>query len=167
MSEWNRGCLGFLFSIFGGRAESGAAIQTLPKVQVNRYFVSNAEGNFFRVLKHVVGQRAHVLAQVSLRQLVWFPGNNQSNPGRAIWQNKVAAKAVDFVVCDPATLRPLVVIELDDSTHSRPDRQTRDAEIEALLRAAGLPLLHVRTSRAYNTQELFESLRPYLPSAAP
>ena len=48
------------------------------------------EANFFRVLKRVVGERGHVLAQVSLRQLLWFPGNSQSNPRRGAWQNKVA-----------------------------------------------------------------------------
>jgi hypothetical protein len=84
----------------------------LPKVQVNKYFVSNAEADFSRVLVRVVGTRGHVLSQVSLRQLVWFPGNNQTNPGRQTWQNKVAAKSVDFVICDSATLRPKLVIEL-------------------------------------------------------
>ncbi len=91
-----------------------------------KYFVSNAEADCFRVLRKVVGERGHVLSQVSLRQLVWFPGNNQSNPGRQTWHNRVAAKSVDFVVCDPATLWPKLVIELDELSHGRPERQTRD-----------------------------------------
>ncbi|MDB5328595.1 MAG: topoisomerase type zn finger domain protein, partial [Phycisphaerales bacterium] len=117
---------------------------------------------FFRVLYRVVSTRGHVLAQVSLRQLLWLPGNNQSNPGRATWQNTIAAKTVDFVVADPATLRPLVVIELDEPSHSRPERQTRDDEVEAVLRAAGVPVLRVLTSGNYDTRELEAALGPYV-----
>jgi hypothetical protein len=156
-----QGCLGFLFNLFGLSVRQPGPT-SLPKVQVNKYFVSRAEADFFRVLNRVVGDRGHVLAQVSLRQLVWFPGNNKSNAGRATWQNKVAARSIDFVVCDPATLRPLVAIELDEPSHSSPGRQTRDEEVEAILEAAGLPLLKVLTSRGYETRELYEVLNPYL-----
>jgi very-short-patch-repair endonuclease len=146
----------------GGRSSAASRHVGMPKVQVNRYFVSNAEADFYRVLKHAIGDRAHIFAQVSLRQLLWFPGNNQSNPGRATWQNKVAAKTVDFVVCDPSTLTPRVVIELDEPSHARPERQTRDEEVKSVLEAAGLPVLCVLTSRSYNTRELVASIAPYL-----
>ncbi len=134
----------------------------MPRVQVNKYFVSNAEADFFRVLKRVVGDRGHVLSQVSLRQLLWFPGNEQTNQGRASWRNKVAAKSVDFLICDPATLRPKLVIELDEPSHSRPERQTRDEEVETILQAAGLPIVRVLTSRSYETRELEQAVGPYL-----
>jgi hypothetical protein len=133
-----------------------------PKVQVNKFFISNAEADFFRVLMGVVGDEGHILAQVSLRQLLWMPGSNQTNPGRAIWHNKIAARSIDFVICDPATLRPRLVIELDEPSHARPERQTRDDEVEAMLRAAGLPYLRVLTSRSYDTRELAETVLPYL-----
>lgn len=164
MSDTPKGCLGFLLSMFGSRSEVEAPSTTMPKVQVNRYFVSEAEANFFRVLQRVVAGRAHVLAQVSLRQLVWFPGNNRSNQGRGTWQSKVAAKSVDFVLCESATLRPLVAIELDEPSHAEPARQSRDADVEAVLDAAGLPLLHVLTSRNYDTRELDAALQPHLPA---
>ena len=54
----------------------------------------------------------------------------------------------DFVVCDIATLRPLVAIELDEPSHARPHRQTLDDdEVRYLLAAAGLPMLSVITAR--------------------
>ena len=165
MDHQPAGCLGFVFRLLGLGGTRTAPATALPKVQVNKYFVSNAEADFFRVLQRVVGSRGHVLAQVSLRQLVWFPGNNQSNPGRATWQNKVAAKSVDFVLCDPSTLRPKVVVELDEPTHARPARQTRDDEVEAILQAAGLPVVRVLTSRGYETRELEAELQPYLQRA--
>lgn len=162
MDQPPQGCLGFLFRLFGAGAGPSRPGAALPKVQVNRYFVSEAEANFFRVLRSVVGSRGHVLAQVSLRQLLWMPGTNQSNPGRSTWQNKIAAKSIDFLICDPATLRPLIAIELDEPSHARPGRQTRDEEVEALLAAANLPLIRVLTSRAYDTRELDHALSPHL-----
>jgi hypothetical protein len=151
--------VGFLNLFFGGETSRSTP---LPKVTVNKFFVTDAERSFFQVLRRVVGDRGHVLTQVPLRQLLFFPGNNKTNPGRASWHGRVSQRTIDFVVCDPATLRPLVAIELDDSTHSRPDRQTRDDNVHTILEAAGLPLLGVVTSRGYETRELEASLAPYL-----
>lgn len=163
MATEPRGCLGLILSLFGLSSRTqGAAPAGLPDVRVNRYFVSDAEASFFRVLRSVVGDRGHVLAQVSLRQLLWLPGNSRSNPGRGTWQNKVAARTVDFVVCHPATLQPLVVIELDEPSHAEARRQTRDEEVEAMLRKADMPVLRVLTSRGYSTRELAEAILPYL-----
>lgn len=135
---------------------------SLPKVMVSNRFVTSAEADFFRVLQRVVGPRGHVLAQVSLKQLLFLPGSKQSNPGRAAWQSKINQRSLDFLVCHPATLKPLVAIELDEPTHARPERQTRDEEVEALLRAAGLPVLRVLTSRVYDTRELEAVLAPHV-----
>ena len=65
-----KGCLlGFLANLFGCPRRASAA-PALPKVIVNKKFVTPAETDFFRVLPPVVGTRGHVLAQVSLRQLL-------------------------------------------------------------------------------------------------
>ena len=69
---------------------------------------------------------------------------------------------MDFLVCDPATLRPKVVVELDEPSHARAERQTRDAEVEAVLEAAGVPVVRVLTSRMYDTRELEHALREHL-----
>jgi hypothetical protein len=156
------GCLGFLFGFFRNEPPPTDSAD-LPKVQVNKYFVTNAEANFFRVLRQVVGTSGHVLAQVPLGRLLWFPGNNQSNPGRQSWDNRIARKTVDFLICDFSTLRPLVAIELDEPSHDAPKRQARDEQVEIMLRAAGLPLIRFRTARMYDTRQLLSSLAPHLP----
>ena len=72
------------------------------------------------------------------------------------------AKSVDFVVCDIATLKPKLAIELDEPSHARPERQTRDEQVESVLQAAGLPMIHVLTSRTYDTRELEAAIGPHL-----
>lgn len=166
MGKQNVGCLGFLFRLFPGAMPSdrgASAAVDMPTVMVSNRFVSEAEADFFRVLRAVVGDRGHILAQVSLRQLLYFPA--RSSPGRQRWLNKVAQKSVDFVVCDPNTLTPKVVIELDEPSHARPDRQTRDEDVDTILEAASMPVLRVLTSRTYDTRELEATLAPYLREA--
>ena len=88
----------------------------------------------------------------------------QKQAGLQAWRNRVAQKSIDFVVCDVATLRPLVAIELDEPSHAQPDRQTRDEVVHAMLTAAGLPWVCVLTSRTYDTRELESALAAYLPA---
>lgn len=171
MPDEPTGCLGLLLRLFGrsfddGR-DSGGGGDAMPRVMVSTKFVSPAEANFFRVIRTVVGNRGHVLAQVALNRLLFLPGSERTDPGRSAWANKIARRSLDFVVCDPATLRPLVAIELDDETHATPSRQTRDDEVERLLQAAGLPLVHVLPSRTYDTRELDVALAPHLAPVAP
>ena len=130
---------------------------------VSTRFVTPAEADFFRVLRAVVGDRCHILAQVSLGRLLFFPGSNATNPGRARWWNKVCQRSIDFLLCDPATLKPLLAIELDEPSHEAPARQARDAEVNALLRAAGLAVLRIPTGRTYNTRDLAALLLPHIP----
>ena len=58
------------------------------------------------MLRAVVVARGHVLAQVSLRQLLWFPPGPGGRAASQAWRNEVAQKSVDFVVCDAATPLP-------------------------------------------------------------
>ena len=64
------------------------------------------------------------------------------------------AKSVDFVICDVLTLDPVAAIEVDDKSHLLPERQQRDAFVNALFLEIGLPLMRVKARRAYSVDEL-------------
>lgn len=36
------------------------------------------------------------------------------------------------MIYDPSTLWPLVVVELDEPSHARPDRKSRDGDVDAM-----------------------------------
>ncbi len=161
-----RGCLGFLSRFLPSPPEDSPPSQRQsglpsPRVMVSTKFVSRSEGDFFRVLREAVGDGGHVLAQVALNRVLFFPGN-RGTAGRAAWQNKAARRSIDFLVCDPQTLRPLVAIELDDASHNAPARVRRDDEVETLLAAAGLPFVRFRARRTYHTQSVADAVRPHL-----
>lgn len=135
------------------------ALQGFP-YEIQRNFLSPAELSFFHNLRDVVGNRAVVLTKVGLGDVFWIKLEDKSKFRG--YRNKIDRKHVDFLLCDSATMRPLMGIELDDSSHQRPDRQSRDIFVDGVFAAAKLPLLHVPVKRAYVTADIEAQLAPYL-----
>ena len=123
-------------------------------------FLSPAELNFYCALHTAVADWATVFTKVNLGDLFYAStgeyGQNQ------VYRNKIDRKHVDFLLCDPQTVRPVPGIELDDRSHKRPDRQQRDRFVDGVFAAAGLPLVHVPVNRSYAT----DRLRSFLQQAA-
>jgi hypothetical protein len=51
-------------------------------------------------------------------------------------------------------MKPVIAFELDDASHQRDDRISRDAFVEGVFSAAGLPLLRVPARLAYDTRDI-------------
>lgn len=124
------------------------------------HFLSPAEHSFFMVLKSVVSDSALILIKVGLGDLFYSKSNDPSK--FRIYTNKIDRKHVDFLLCHPKTVHPIVGIELDDKSHQRSDRQARDEFVENVFRAAKLPLIRVPVKHSYSTTELQALLNPYL-----
>lgn len=85
-------------------------------------FLSPAELSFFNLLRDVIGERAVLCPKVRLSDLFCV---KHSDPGRfRIYTNKIDRKHMDFVLCDPVTMRPFLALELDDRSHKRPDHRS-------------------------------------------
>jgi hypothetical protein len=121
-------------------------------------FLSAAERSFLGVLQIAVASRVALFAKVRVADLLYVPRGE----GRQAFHNKIDRKHVDFLLCDPNSLRPLVAIELDDASHDRPERQDRDKFMDASFAAAGLPLVHFAAKRQYNSRSIAAELEPYL-----
>lgn len=164
------GCLAGLLNLLLGRsgaqAEAGSAdsepaqpdlVESLP-YRLRDNFLTAAELSFYHVLRGVVGERAIVLTKVNLAD-IFYTQNQRENPGA---HGRISQKHVDFLLCTADTMRPLVAIELDDSSHQRPDRRERDTLVNRVFETAALPLLHFPVRRAYATGEIAATLRPHL-----
>lgn len=57
--------------------------------------------------------------------------------------NKVQSKHVDFVLCDK-DLHIKAIIELDDNSHDKADRQARDEFLNTILQSVGYKVIHTR-----------------------
>jgi predicted RNA-binding Zn-ribbon protein involved in translation (DUF1610 family) len=128
-------------------------------------FLSPAEVSFYQILRTAVGERALVFTKVNLADL-FFVATGDHRQNRAL-ANRVDRKHVDFLVCDLKTVHPIVALELDDQSHQRADRKTRDEIVDGVFAAAGLPLLRIPAKLGYAPQEIQTRLQPYLKTAAP
>jgi very-short-patch-repair endonuclease len=77
-----------------------------------------------------------ILAQVQLSRLLGVKkGNNYQ-----AWYNRINRMSADFVVCNKDS-NIVAVIELDDATHQREDRQAADAKKDKALASAGVRIV--------------------------
>lgn len=118
-----------------------------------RDLLTPAEFSFLRTLETATGEGHRVFAKVRLADVIGTaPGLSATERARAF--NKIQSKHLDFILCDPATLRTFLVVELDDSSHERPDRDARDRFVDGACKAAGLPVLHIRAKAQYSVHDL-------------
>jgi very-short-patch-repair endonuclease len=117
--------------------------------------VTDAERAFFAILCDVVDQRWRVFAMVRLADVIRV---RRAAPQHLSWQNRILAKHVDFVLCDANTLEAVLAVELDDASHQRADRATRDAFLEEALEASKLPLLRVPVASSYDRDALRKTI---------
>lgn len=80
------------------------------------------------------------------------PGLERSDYSGAF--SKIRSKHVDFVLINPLTTAPVLVIELDDSTHDQYERKVRDAFVDEAMYQAQIPILHVPLRKRYIEQNL-------------
>ncbi len=153
-----QGCLAATLRLFGiqlGGARKSA--NPLP-YRLCDNFLSAAELSFFKVLSTAIAGRFVICCKVRLGDLFYVVHREQ----RQSFRNKVERKHVDFLLCDPLTMKQLCGVELDDSSHKRADRQARDLFVDEVFRSAKLPLIHIPTARTYRPDELLDRLIPHL-----
>ncbi len=127
------------------------------------WLLTKAERSFLVALDAAVSgghglDGVRVMCMVRIADLVFLP-KGLDRSARTRQQNRINQKHVDFVLVSADELRPLVAIELDDSSHQRDDRRARDVFVDQALAAAGLPLVRVKAARGYAPGELAERLR--------
>lgn len=90
-------------------------------------------------------------------------------------QNRINRKHADFVLAAPSSagpraFAPLLIIELDDTSHdphTRPDRHQRDIFVDRACAAANLPILHIPTAKTYDPAAVAEKIKGAMAGAAP
>lgn len=149
------GCLFAIFRLLGLAPGSSAGEEALP-YRLRDDFLSPAELSFYRSLQQAVGERWVICPKVRVADIL-FVKDRRANMAHA---NRLSQKHADFVLCDPATMKPVAVVELDDESHARLDREARDEFLDRAYAAAGLPALHMAAKRGYTQADLAALLSP-------
>lgn len=141
----------FLKEIFDRKeTEEGRVDQKWPYLK-KHYLLSAAEKNFYFILKNILKNDYLLFSKVRLEDLFYLPKYQKE---KQYYRNKVQSKHVDFLICDPKDIKPLLVIELDDSSHSQDKRIKRDNFVDEIFRDSQLPILHIKNSYNYNVSDL-------------
>lgn len=121
--------------LFFAKGKRSASVESGPWPFYPRKLLSDPELILYRRL--IAALPSHiVLAQVSLGRFLGVKKGH--NFGQ--WFNRINRMSADFVVCgqDGAIA---AVIELDDSSHNRADREAADAKKDKALESAGIQII--------------------------
>jgi len=114
--------------------------------KLTQSLLTASEAVFYGALLLAAGRRYVVFAKVRLADLC--QDLDRWADIRAF--NKVASKHVDFVLCDPTTFRPVLAVELDDRSHLRANRRSRDALVDGIFRTMGLGVYRQWVRHSYD-----------------
>src|SRR5512140_1616810 len=125
------------------------AEETLLPYRLRERFLSTPEVALYKALWEMVGERYVIFAKVSLNDVFFIVRPNEN----VHYFNKLFRKHVDFLLCNPQTLRPQIGVEL---VRPVPVGGTRTADqfMEDLFLTAGLPLIQIPSNDHYAIAEL-------------
>jgi len=133
-----------------------SANKRIPHLQRAKFLLTPQQQAFYAALSRVIGPRSVVFPRVNLSHLVEHPGDD---PTYQIHWRRVCRRWLDFVICDPLSMSPVLAIKLE----SRPERKRRNLGgldvLEDTLKSARVPLLRLPLADEYNPAEVVEKLK--------
>jgi len=112
-------------------------------------FLSTPELALFRLLQGMVGRHYVICPKVALNDIFYIVRPNEN----VHFFNKFFRKHVDFLLCEPVTLRPAIGVELIKPT-GRNETREADQFMQDLFLSARLPLVHIPSSERYVESEV-------------
>lgn len=121
------------------------------KYYAKSYVMTSRENECFKILNEIFDSKWFVVPQVHLSALLDYKVKGQN--WNAAFRH-INGKSVDFVLIGKESYKVICVIELDDSTHSKPDRIERDVEIERMFKEARIPLARISKFESMTKPEI-------------
>ena len=114
---------------------------------------SPAERSFFGVLESLDYEGVGIASKVRLADIFGIKkGLERGDRQRAL--NRISSKHIDFLFIQKSDGKPILGIELDDSSHEEEDRVSRDSFVDSVFTSASLPILHIPAKQAYDRNAL-------------
>ncbi|HUH98672.1 MAG TPA: DUF2726 domain-containing protein [Anaerolineales bacterium] len=117
--------------------------------RLREHFLSMPEVALFRALQEMAAERYVIYAKVSLDEIFYIVRPNEN----VHFFNKIFRKHVDFLLCNPKTLKPEIGVELV-KPNAKNETRVGDQFMEDLFLTAGLPLVHVPSSDRYEVADI-------------
>ena len=148
------GCIIVLIWVFRGSGTPAVYLSVVDSL------LTPAEQIFYEQLDLVIDGRLQILCKVRLADLIQVESRHPEERNRVF--RRISSKHLDFLLAEPVNLAPVLAIELDDSSHDRPDRRERDEYLQELFETVRFPLLRIKASASYNRRALVDALEQAL-----
>ena len=112
-------------------------------------FLSTPEIALYRALQRMAGDRYVICPKVALTDLFTIVRPNEN----VHFYNKIFRKHVDFLLCDPQTMKPAMGVEIVKPV-AKTETRASDQFMEDIFLAEGLPLVHIPLNERYETADL-------------
>lgn len=128
-----------------------------------RVFLSLEQVRLYKALQSAISDWAVICPKMGLGQIVTAHSGRHEEDHT--WMEQISALSVDFLLCDPHTLAPLLGIVLqreptpDETARQTHLRQHRDELVDAILASAELPLARIAAQDDYSLQTLGSYLK--------
>ena len=117
--------------------------------RLRKQFLSLPELALYSALREMAGDRYIICPKVALNDIFYIQRPNEN----VHFYNKIFRKHVDFLLCEPGSMKPVFGVELVKPV-AKDATRSADQYMQDLFQSAGLPLVHVRSNETYNLSEL-------------
>lgn len=109
-----------------------------------KYLLTKNELKFYKCLKIIADElNLCVLSKIRLADLIEIYGH-KNNSEYFKYFGKIKAKHIDFALAKKENLEIILLIELDDFSHNRQDRKSRDEFINEVCKQCNYKILHTQ-----------------------
>lgn len=122
-----------IFCLFALFYKPKDKIKLNARYERKRTMLTRPEYNFLLKLREIAPHKYEVVPQVALVNVI----DKKTNTS---YRNELF-RVCDYCFVDRDTFEPLLLVELNDRSHLRADRQQRDAKVAAICADARLPLV--------------------------
>ena len=123
-----------------------------PRYRLKNSLLTRVEYEYYVIFDSYFGDDYRILPQINLASVIEKEGSGYRSE---LFRN------VDFGVFD-FNYRPILLIEINDSTHLRKDRISRDKKVNAICKKAHIPLVTFWTSDGIDKEAIYQKLKKYL-----
>lgn len=117
--------------------------------RLREHFLSTPEIALLRQLQQMIGDRYVICPKVALTDIFTIVRPNEN----VHFYNKIFRKHVDFLLCDPQTLKPAIAVEVVKPI-AKNETRASDQFMEELFVQDGIPLVHVPLGERYEHADL-------------
>lgn len=121
--------------------------------KVKDNILTSTELSFYHTLKLYISDNAVICPKVGLKD-IFFISKETDNSTYMKYFSKISQKHVDFLICEPGSMKPICGIELDDSSHTSKKSYERDNFIKKLYTDSKLELIRFSSKSGYSVSDL-------------